>query len=251
MPSRFEPCGLNQLISMRYGTPPIVRRIGGLRDTVTDATEDAIRAGRATGFTFDDFTVEALERAIHRAIAVFRRAAEFDRIRRAGMTADWSWDRPARQYLALYERAIRRHRDGGHLSALLSDLPPEPLEVALPPLAVVPDGYPRDTLVLIPLDPWTLFCQWELGGENSRRILDRLSPQTRNGITYDLILTEGGTGRQLRFPVGGVTRQWFAAVGPGRRYFAEVLMNIPGEPPRRVLDHPEIQMPEAVWPELP
>ena len=74
MPSRFEPCGLNQLISMRYGTPPIVRRTGGLADTVTDATPDAIARGEATGIVFDEDAPDALAAAIDRAVALFRDA---------------------------------------------------------------------------------------------------------------------------------------------------------------------------------
>jgi hypothetical protein len=251
MPSRFEPCGLNQLISMRYGTPPVVRRVGGLRDTVTDATPANIAAGRATGFTFDEFEAGAFRAAIGRAVASFRRPEEFAAIRRAGMRTDWSWNRPARQYAALYEEALRRRKDASHLAPLVADLPVEPIEVALPALAPVPDGYARDTITLIPFDPSTLFCQWELGGEDSKRVLDGMRQEARNGISYDLVIRDLDDGNELRFPVGGVTRQWFATVTPGRRYGAEVYLKAPHETPRRVLDHPGVRMPPEVRPEVP
>ena len=60
MPSRYEPCGLNQMYSLRYGTPPVVRTTGGLADTVVNATEENLAAGRATGFAFNDYTPDAL-----------------------------------------------------------------------------------------------------------------------------------------------------------------------------------------------
>lgn len=251
MPSRFEPCGLNQLISMRYGTPPVVRAVGGLRDTVTDATPEAVEGGRATGFTFGAFDSGALEDAVGRAIALFRRPEAFDRVRRAGMTQDWSWTRSAREYARLYEEAFRRHAEGKHLEVLLSDLPKEPLEADLPALAPVPDGYARDSLVLIPYDPHTLFCQWELGGEHSRGILDALDSELRRRIRYDLVVTEEWSGNTMRFDAGGITRQWYATVAPGRRYRGEVFMNVPGSPPRRVLDHPPVTMPGDARPEQP
>src|SRR5205085_5779286 len=75
VPSRFEPCGLTQLYAMRYGTLPLVRRVGGLADTVIDATAVSLADGTATGFAFDDDSPPALISAIHRAIALFREPA--------------------------------------------------------------------------------------------------------------------------------------------------------------------------------
>ena len=106
MPSRFEPCGLNQLYSMRYGTPPLVRRTGGLADSVLDASGENLRAKRATGFVFDEATPQALLAAVGRALAAFRDAPSWAGLQRTGMARDAGWTRAAREYLALYRRAL-------------------------------------------------------------------------------------------------------------------------------------------------
>ena len=104
MPSRYEPCGLGQLIALRYGTPPIVRRTGGLADTVRpfDAT---LRTG--TGFPFDGFSVEELLDAVRRAVAVHRDQDLWRALVRNAMAEDFSWDASAREYVMLYRRALR------------------------------------------------------------------------------------------------------------------------------------------------
>lgn len=107
MPSRFEPCGLNQMYSLRYGTVPIVRATGGLADTVLDVDE---RSGRGTGFVFEAYTPEALFAAIERAIRAYRHPSLWRRIVRAGMRRDHSWSVAARAYVAAYRRAVRLAR---------------------------------------------------------------------------------------------------------------------------------------------
>lgn len=104
MPSRYEPCGLGQLIALRYGAAPIVRRTGGLADTVTEF-DAARRAG--TGFIFDDFEAEAMVDAVRRAATVFARPEAWAALVRNGMTEDFSWDASARQYAQLYKQALR------------------------------------------------------------------------------------------------------------------------------------------------
>jgi len=111
MPSRYEPSGLNQLYSLRYGTVPIVRRTGGLADSIRDATPQALRAGTANGFVFADYTPQALLRAAQRALAAFRDAATWRTLQRTGMTADFSWAAAAKKYVGLYERAMARSHD--------------------------------------------------------------------------------------------------------------------------------------------
>ncbi len=102
MPSRYEPCGLSQLYSLRYGTVPIVRRTGGLADTVTP-----YGAGEpATGFQFTDPTPEALLDAIRSALSVYRDRAAWQRLMTAGMRVDVSWDKSARAYDDLYRTAL-------------------------------------------------------------------------------------------------------------------------------------------------
>ncbi len=106
MPSRFEPCGLNQMYSLRYGTLPVVRRTGGLADTVVDADARALADGRATGFVFDEATPAALLEAIERALALHGDAAGWRRVMTTAMRQDFSWDLSAGSYLSLYRDAM-------------------------------------------------------------------------------------------------------------------------------------------------
>jgi starch synthase len=110
MPSLYEPCGLNQLYSLAHGTVPVVRATGGLADTVVDATPATLADGTATGFTFLEPTSSALRAAIARALSFRADRASWTRLIENGMRADWSWDRSARQYVSLYDEAIRRTR---------------------------------------------------------------------------------------------------------------------------------------------
>ncbi|MFN2519417.1 MAG: glycogen synthase [Candidatus Limnocylindria bacterium] len=105
MPSRFEPCGLGQLISLRYGTIPVVRSVGGLADTVRDADEDV---GSGNGFSFDDYTPEAFAGALDRAIARFREGDAWSELRARAMAEDHSWRGSAQRYVNLYETARSR-----------------------------------------------------------------------------------------------------------------------------------------------
>lgn len=106
MPSRYEPSGLNQLYSLRYGTLPVVRATGGLADTVTDATPEALAAGTATGFSFVAPTPEALRDTTLRGMALYRdRPDAWRQMVATAMRQDWSWDRSAAEYERLYEKA--------------------------------------------------------------------------------------------------------------------------------------------------
>ncbi|MHB8154078.1 MAG: glycogen synthase GlgA, partial [Bacillati bacterium] len=107
MPSRFEPCGLNQMYSQRYGTPPIVHAVGGLADTVTDAGAQAIASGQASGFAFTEPTQEALLAAIMRALTLLRNAQTWQHIQAAGMRRDFGWHRSAARYRRLYAGLVR------------------------------------------------------------------------------------------------------------------------------------------------
>jgi starch synthase len=103
MPSRFEPCGLTQMFSQRYGTLPVVRRVGGLADTVTDATPAALARGAATGVVFDHADSGALLEAVRRALALWRDAGARAALQGAGMRRDFSWGPAAAAYAALYD----------------------------------------------------------------------------------------------------------------------------------------------------
>jgi starch synthase len=104
MPSRYEPCGLNQMYSLRYGTVPIVRAVGGLADTVRDY---AAGVRRATGFVFRDYSAAALMDALQRALRLFDDPVRWRALQVAGMAEDHSWDRSAVEYVKIYERALQ------------------------------------------------------------------------------------------------------------------------------------------------
>jgi starch synthase len=106
MPSRFEPCGLSQLYSLRYGTVPIVRRVGGLADTVVDASTANIAAGTATGIVFEGASAVALTGAVQRALLLHAEQRTWKQIQLTGMRQDFSWRHSAAEYLRLYEEAI-------------------------------------------------------------------------------------------------------------------------------------------------
>ncbi len=107
MPSRYEPCGLNQLYSLKYGTVPVVRETGGLADTVRDLTSDSLSAGAATGFSFAPYDPSALEETLRRAMEVFvQQPAVWSNLVETGMQQDWSWGNSARRYLELYRQMI-------------------------------------------------------------------------------------------------------------------------------------------------
>ena len=107
MPSRYEPCGLGQMYSLAYGTVPVVRATGGLADTIIPFDP---AAGTGNGFTFIEAEAEDLLRTLHQAITLFRERAIWSRLMANGMAADFSWERPAREYERLYRLALERRR---------------------------------------------------------------------------------------------------------------------------------------------
>jgi len=107
MPSRFEPCGMNQMYSQRYGTPPIVHATGGLLDSVVDCTPHTLADSTATGFMFLAPTADALLGAIERCAAVFRDATIWRALQRNAMARDFGWGAAAREYADVYTRLVR------------------------------------------------------------------------------------------------------------------------------------------------
>lgn len=110
MPSLFEPCGLNQMYSLIYGTVPIVRAVGGLADSVVDAMPENLANGTANGFVFYDYRGDELFRQIIRATELCRDRKVWSQLMRTGMTRDWSWRRSAAEYVAVYEQAICKRK---------------------------------------------------------------------------------------------------------------------------------------------
>lgn len=106
VPSRFEPCGLTQLYGLRYGSLPLVRRVGGLADTVVDADDQALAADTATGFVFGEPTAAALAQAAKRALALYRQPDRWKPVVRRAMLQDFSWDGAAAVYADLYRRLL-------------------------------------------------------------------------------------------------------------------------------------------------
>jgi starch synthase len=108
MPSQYEPCGLNQLYSLKYGTVPVVRATGGLVDTVVNATDETMANRTATGFSFEDYTSLALAETLERACRAYLEKPLWNQLIETGMQQDWSWRHSAKQYAEVYERTADR-----------------------------------------------------------------------------------------------------------------------------------------------
>ena len=107
MPSLYEPCGLNQIYSQIYGAIPIVRRTGGLADTVTDPDDAKLPSSPATGILFNHADQAGLRWAIDRGLSIWRDKPKRDQMIRAGMSKDWSWHRSAQEYVSVYQSAMQ------------------------------------------------------------------------------------------------------------------------------------------------
>jgi starch synthase len=107
MPSRFEPCGIGQLIALKYGAVPVARQTGGLADTIVDAAKP-----QGTGFLFADFTADAFWQAVERALSMYADQRRWRQIMRRGMNADYSWERSVGTYEEIYAAAMEQRREG-------------------------------------------------------------------------------------------------------------------------------------------
>jgi starch synthase len=105
MPSRYEPCGLNQLYSLRYGTIPIVRSTGGLDDTIEDYVAST---GSGTGFKFKNYDSHEMLRAVQRAVQAYADQAAWRKLMKTGMTRDFSWEASAKKYIQLYRSLAKK-----------------------------------------------------------------------------------------------------------------------------------------------
>jgi len=117
MPSKYEPCGLNQIYSLKYGTVPIVRATGGLDDTIEPSD---VRTGKGTGFKFTEYKGEALLLTIREALRAFRDQSSWQTLMRNGMNKDFSWNASAKEYARVYDR-VRLMRAGSSTSARRSE----------------------------------------------------------------------------------------------------------------------------------
>lgn len=107
MPSRYEPCGLDQLYCLRYGTIPVVRAVGGLEETIVDYDP---AQGSGTGFKFKDYTAEALQGAVQRALELYQDHPAWEKLRQQAMAQEFTWDKAAARYQELYERAWQKRQ---------------------------------------------------------------------------------------------------------------------------------------------
>jgi starch synthase len=114
VPSRFEPCGLTQLYALLYGTIPVVRQVGGLADTVVDATPETIQSNTATGFMFGPATTLGLDQALARTLEAYRNPPLWRQLMLRGMAQNFSWDVAAAQYLALYGDLLKDGVDANY-----------------------------------------------------------------------------------------------------------------------------------------
>ena len=105
MPSLYEPCGLNQMFSLKYGTVPIVRAIGGLKDTVEDYDPEG---STGTGFVFSSYDAESLLANVYRSLEVFSHKRKWTALQRRAMSMDFSWQCSGRAYASLYEKLLQR-----------------------------------------------------------------------------------------------------------------------------------------------
>jgi len=106
VPSRFEPCGLTQMYGLKYGSLPLVHRVGGLADTVVDSSLENLADNTASGFVFGEFHQDDFQRAVRRAFALFDRRPEWNRVRARAMRQPLGWERSAAKYVELYQNAL-------------------------------------------------------------------------------------------------------------------------------------------------
>jgi len=110
MPSRFEPCGLNQFYSQRYGTPPIVHATGGLADSVINCSEETLENGTASGFVFNGMFAGNLYSTIARAVETYRQPKRWNALRKLCMAKDFSWETSATAYREVFEKVLQQRR---------------------------------------------------------------------------------------------------------------------------------------------
>ena len=106
LPSKYEPCGLNQLYALKYGTIPIVHETGGLADTINNYTPESAKQKTATGFTFKNFTSEELLIAIKSALYLYQNKKEWQQLMKNAMSQDWSWEHSCKEYISLYKKLL-------------------------------------------------------------------------------------------------------------------------------------------------
>jgi len=205
MPSRFEPCGLTQMQAMRYGTIPVVHRVGGLADTVRGVTSASLSAGRATGFVFNTETSRALSLCLNRALKLYGDQKKWTRLMRTIMEQDWSWENSLPSYEELYRRAFEREPWRFSIELpMAGELPHAPSAPFIDWGPALPERYHADRIRLMVQSPTQLYVYWEVAP--GRAALPLSLQVEREGERW----TEGGE-------CGEVGECWIGA-SPARRY---------------------------------
>ncbi len=246
MPSRYEPCGLNQMISQRYGTIPIVRETGGLADTVVAYEGGNLK--EATGFVFSKASAEAFTDITKRALTLFRRSGSWRRLVQNAMAQDWGWDESASAYLRVYEEAIAMRLNRERETELLSHMRLEPTATLPEEQAQIPVYYHKDTLRLMLKDPETIWAYWEVQGPRGKAILDSLSESQKWESTWTLRIENLDTHFSWEIEVEGMAKNWFITVDPNQRYRCELLMQTTDFPRCVILGSNTIQTPKKMVP---
>lgn len=220
VPSRFEPCGLVQLYALRYGTIPVVHKTGGLADTVIDASEEELTAGRATGFQFEHYTKDSIIWAIDRALQLHTDREAWAKLMRRGMSEDFSWDRSAKRYAMLF-RMVHRERAGKDpithpaSSKLRVTTTKGPYMEWGPPL---PARYEQDVVRLRAQSPTSLFAYYEI----STKTRDRRQAEFSAHLDLWIVLNDQDRGDRIEHKLDvDFGDQWFQ-VRPTHDYRAEL-----------------------------
>ena len=244
MPSRFEPCGLNQMISQLYGTIPIVRETGGLADTVVPY--EAGNIDEATGFVFSRPSAEDFTAVTKRALTLYRRSGTWKRLVRNAMSQDWSWDESAREYAKVYQEAMSMRANREREEELLAHLRLEPTAQIPQEQAVIPTWYEKDVLHLMVRDPRCIWVYWEVQGPVCKPILDALSEMQRWESRWVLEVQRVDRNTSWRIEVEGMAKNWFVDVDPDGRYRCRLLMSTTDVPERIMLESNAVCTPPAV-----
>jgi len=196
MPSRFEPCGLNQMYALRYGTIPVVHGVGGLQDTVFPATAENLASGRATGFHFPDLSRDGILNTFRHAFTLHSDHDQWARLVTTGMRQDFSWTRSAQAYIDLYQEVSSR--PDRHMPLKLLPQFPRPAERPVSEdeqfhiLRAFRRPYGIPVLRLMVQSPTNLFSYWEIPeslrpmlGDSPRLELENVTRGTRHAIPLD------------------------------------------------------------------
>ncbi|MFT7620630.1 MAG: starch synthase [Planctomycetota bacterium] len=246
MPSRYEPCGLNQMISQRYGTIPIVRETGGLADTVVPY--EAGNINEATGFVFTAASSKAFIEITKRALTLYRRGGTWKRLVQNAMQQDWGWDEGAKEYLRVYEEAISMRRAREREPELLSHMRLEPTATLPDDQAIIPVFYKKDTLRLLIKDPENIWVYWEVQGPRGSAILDSLSEQQKWESTWTLVIENLDQHTSWELEVEGMAKNWFVSVDPNQRYRCDLFMQTTDFPKTKILSSNTVRTPKLMVP---